>query len=200
MDKTIENDTELEELEEQNLPEDDDPLELVEDQYVKELIAKKIKSLQVQRLKAKEKLSNVLKELESLKSQSSKENNKENNKVVENNNSGGDLSEWKEKIEFLVKRRDFDVDELEIVLAFAKGLNKSLEEAAQHPAVEGALKALRDKKAVERASTTSSRQSQSDESLLSKARSGKLSDKEFKENFEKIKEEYFKSQGSKSFE
>lgn len=143
-----------------------------------------------------------LKKLEA-KLKSSTQKVEEPKKVVDNQDGGkSDDKEWKEKIEFLVKRRDFDADELEIVSAFAKGLGKSLEEAVKHPAVEGALRALREKKAAERASLEASSRSSGgeDNSLLAKWKSGKLSEEEFRKNFRKIQEEFFSKKGNRSFE
>jgi ABC-type nitrate/sulfonate/bicarbonate transport system substrate-binding protein len=157
----------------------------------------------VEELKEKNKqLYARLKKLEAKVKSSAK--TEEPKKVVENQDGGKpDDKEWKEKIEFLVKRRDFDADELEIVSTFAKGLGKPLEEAVKHPAVEGALKALREKKEAERASLPASSRSSGgdDNSLLAKWKSGKLSQEEFKENFRKIQEEFFSTKrGNRSFE
>lgn len=128
-------------------------------------------------------------------------------KVVEKEKSdsgkGDSDSDWREKIEFLVKRRDFDADELEVVSAFAKGMGKPLEEAVKHPAVEGAIRVLREKKAAEKATLESSGRQPSgeDTSLLAKWKAGKLTPEEFRKNFGKIQEEFFSARrGNKSYE
>jgi len=116
---------------------------------------------------------------------------------------GDDDSEWKEKIEFLIKNKEFDSEELDVVSAFAKGMKKSLEEVSKEPAIIGALKSIREKKANERASTESNTRSESggEDTLLGKFRAGKLSEEDFRKNFRQIQKEFVQSKrGSKGYE
>ncbi len=111
-----------------------------------------------------------------------------------------DDSGWREKVDFLIRHKDLDTDELEVVSAFAKGSGKSLDEAYKDPVVEGALLHLRQKKAVEKAALDSTSRSESDEnSLMAKLKAGKLSDEEFRKNIKKIQEE-FVAKKNRSFE
>ncbi|HCI54485.1 MAG TPA: hypothetical protein DFI01_01010 [Bacteroidales bacterium] len=191
LENTLENSPELEDSENKSGTELETELDAELDNSEKDLTSEdsdEIKSLREQLNKAESAKNQLYARIKKLESK---------NKVEKTNED-----DWKERIEFLVKRRDFDVDELEIVEAFAKGSGKSLEEAAKNPAVQAAIDSIRQKKATEKASlASSSRSDSSDNSLISKWKAGKLSEEEFRKNFREVQKEFVsKKKGTASYE
>ena len=193
MDKTIENDG----IQGPKLSEEVEGLLLnIEDDEAREKLTNHYKTLEIQRMKHKVGADKANADFEEYKTLHPE-------KVEKTKVDSGNDSEWKDKIEFLVKHKEFDSDELDVVAIFAKGSEKSLDESLKNPAVEGALKAIREKKALERASMESGSRSDTggEDTLLAKLRAGKLSEDEFRKNFRRVQQEFAQSKrGNRSFE
>ncbi len=200
MDKTIENDGKQDPKLSEELQ---TLLSGVEDEEAREKITNSFKTLEIQRMHHKtdaEKTTSAFEEYKKLHPEEKPEEKVDKKKKTD---SEEDDSAWKEKVEFLIKHKEFDPDELEVVATFAKGSEKTLEEVLKIPAVEGALKSIRDKKAAEKASMGSNDRSEivGDDTLLGKLRAGKLSEEEFRKNFHKIQQEFAQSKhGNRNFE
>lgn len=140
MDKTIIND---EELDSQSQPEVEELLENIEDEEVKEKLQNHLKTLEIQRMKAKEKAEKLQKELEAAK-------NPQPEQKVETKPSTDD--QWRKRMEFVVgKGRDLTADEVEEVISYAEGKGISYADALNTPFVKAALEKIREQRRAEEA-------------------------------------------------
>lgn len=98
-----------------------------------------------------------------------------------------------DRIEFALRHKDLDYDQIETIFKFSKVEGISPEEVLKNDTIKKVIEEQAREKKIAEASVVGSPSSHKQEkSLIEKVKSGELSDEEFKKNYQRIVEEFSK--------